>query len=141
MTDSQKLLQVLEEGVPEGDLLPNPHPGETIREGFLEPWGMTPYRLARLVDVPPTRVDQILKGRRAITADTAVRLSRAIGCSPEFWLGLQMQHDLEAAVRRNAEEYRRIHRYRHDGPLLASEEDAPAGEGEERVLAEQAAAS
>src|SRR5688500_11322195 len=81
--------------------LKNPHPGETILEDFLQPWRMTPYRLAKAIGVPYTRVAEILKGRRAITADTALRLSRFLGCSPEFWLRLQMSYDL-LEVRRRA---------------------------------------
>ena len=105
--------------------LRNAHPGEILLEEFLKPWRMTPYRLARLMNVPPTRVDQIIKGRRGITADTAIRLSRAIGCEPRFWLGLQAAHDLEEAEQAGAAEYAGIQRYEHHGPLFLDDEEVP----------------
>lgn len=79
------------------DRLPNVHPGEIIREEYLVPLGLTPYRLAKDLGVPYTRVEAILKGRRAITADTALRLARYFGNSPRFWLNLQAHFDLEEA--------------------------------------------
>lgn len=94
------------------------HPGEIIAEDFLKPWGMTPYRLAKGLGVTPTRAAEILKGKRGITAETALRLSRFLGCSPEFWLGLQAAYDLEVARQRLAGELERIEPYAHDGPIL-----------------------
>lgn len=73
------------------------HPGEILREEFLEPMNLTQYRLARELRVAPIRVSQIIHGKRSITADTALRLSRYFGNSAEFWLGLQMQYDIETA--------------------------------------------
>lgn len=73
------------------------HPGEILREEFLEPLGISAYALARAISVPRNRVTGILHGERAITADTALRLARFFGTSPDFWLGLQMDHDLETA--------------------------------------------
>jgi addiction module HigA family antidote len=93
------------------------HPGEIINEDFLRPWRMTPYRLAKGLGVTPTRVAEILKGKRGITADTALRLSRFLGCSPEFWLGLQASYDLEEASQRLASELERIQPYEHVGPI------------------------
>ncbi len=112
--------------MPDSDRLRNPHPGETILEDFLKPWGMTPYRLAQGMGVAPTRVHQILKGQRAITADTALRLSRFLGCSPEFWLALQSGYDLREARDRLGPALERIERYRHDGPVQLDEADRAA---------------
>ncbi|TVR53000.1 MAG: addiction module antidote protein, HigA family [Spirochaetaceae bacterium] len=74
--------------------LPNITPGEILQEEFLLPMGITAYRLSKDTGMPPTRVSQILKGRRRITADTALRLSRYFGNSAEFWLGIQDEYDL-----------------------------------------------
>lgn len=73
----------------------NIHPGEILNEEFLVPMGISAYRLAKDIDIPQTRVSQILKGRRRITADTALRLSKYFGNSPKFWLGLQDDYDIE----------------------------------------------
>lgn len=83
--------------------LPNIHPGEVLQEEFLLPMGITAYRLAKDIAIPRTRVSQILRGERRITADTALRLSRYFGNSARFWLGLQNDFDLEeeSAVKRN----------------------------------------
>jgi addiction module HigA family antidote len=93
------------------------HPGEIIQEDFLKPWRMTPYRLAKGMGVTPTRVAEILKGKRGITAETALRLSRFLGCSPEFWLGLQASYDLELARQQFAGELEQIEAYEHTGPI------------------------
>jgi len=68
------------------------HPGEILREEFLDPLGITPYRLAKSIGVPLTRVAGILAGRRGITADTALRLGRYFGTSAQFWLNMQTNH-------------------------------------------------
>src|SRR5437899_11715511 len=94
------------------------HPGEIIAEDFLKPWRMTPHRLAKGLGVTPTRVSEILKGKRGLTAETALRLSRFLGCSPEFWLGLQASYDLEEARQRLAAELEQIQPYEHVGPLF-----------------------
>jgi antitoxin HigA-1 len=73
------------------------HPGEILREEFLEPLGMTAYRLAKGTGMTESALGDILHGRRSITAATALRLSRFLGCSPEFWLNLQAAYDLDAA--------------------------------------------
>lgn len=73
------------------------HPGEVLHEEFLKPMGITKYRLAKDIHVPPQRIGDIVKRQRAITADTAMRFARYFKTSPEFWLGLQMQYDLEIA--------------------------------------------
>jgi addiction module HigA family antidote len=75
--------------------LPNVHPGEVLLKEFLEPMGISQNRLARGISVPPRRINEIVLGKRAITADTAVRLGRYFGTSERFWLGLQVDFDLE----------------------------------------------
>lgn len=74
-------------------------PGEVLREEFLAPLGITPYRLAQDIHVQQTRVGEILAGRRAITADTALRLARYFGTTPQLWMNLQVHHDLQIAER------------------------------------------
>ena len=75
--------------------LVNIHPGEILEEEFLKPMGITAYKLSKGIGVPQTRTSQILKGRRRITADTALRLSKYFGTSTKFWLGLQNDYDIE----------------------------------------------
>ena len=79
--------------------LPNIHPGEILLEEFLAPLGISQNALARAAGVPPRRINEIVLGKRGISADTAVRLARAFGTSERFWLGLQADFDLEAAHR------------------------------------------
>jgi addiction module HigA family antidote len=71
------------------------HPGEILLEEFLRPMGISQYRLAKDISVSPRRINEIVHGKRAITADTALRLGRFFGISPQFWLNLQNQYDLE----------------------------------------------
>ena len=73
--------------------VPYPHPGEILVEEFLAPMGITPYRLARTIHVPLTRITAIIAGHRTVTADTGLRLSRAFGLSESFWVGLQADYD------------------------------------------------
>jgi len=75
--------------------LPNIHPGEILKEEFLDPFGISAYRLSKEIKVPQTRISQIIKGKRRITADTALRLSEFFGNSPQFWMGIQNDYDLE----------------------------------------------
>lgn len=75
--------------------LPPIHPGEILREEFLEPMGISQYRLAKDISVPPRRINEIVHGKRSITADTALRLGRFFGMSAQFWLNLQTRYDLE----------------------------------------------
>ena len=79
--------------------LPSVHPGEILREDFLIPIGISIYSLANAIRVPRSRVNDIVLGRRAVTADTALRLGRYFGTSAEFWLTLQARYDLEVADR------------------------------------------
>jgi addiction module HigA family antidote len=71
------------------------HPGEVLLEDFLGPMGLSQYRLAKGISVPPRRINEIVKGKRGITADTALRLGRFFGMSERFWLNLQNRYDLE----------------------------------------------
>ena len=71
------------------------HPGEVLHEEFLKPLGVSQYRLAKEISVPPRRVNEIVHGSRAITADTALRLARYFGTTDRFWLNLQARYDLE----------------------------------------------
>ncbi len=71
------------------------HPGEVLMEEFLSPMGISQYRLAKEINVPPRRINEIVHGIRAITADTALRLSRYFGTSERFWLNLQTRYDIE----------------------------------------------
>lgn len=73
------------------------HPGRVLRREFLEPMGVTPYRLARAIGVPLNRVTAILAGKRSITADTALRLGWAFGVDAQFWVNLQTYHDMDMA--------------------------------------------
>jgi addiction module HigA family antidote len=75
--------------------LKNIHPGEVLREEFLEPLGITAYRLSKDTFIPQTRISEILKGRRRVTADSALRFAKYFGTSAKFWLGLQDDYDLE----------------------------------------------
>ncbi len=75
--------------------LKNIHPGEVLLEEFLIPFGISAYKLAKDIGIPQTRISEILKGNRRITADTALRLSKYFGNSAKFWLGLQDDYDLE----------------------------------------------
>jgi addiction module HigA family antidote len=77
--------------------LPNIHPGEVLLEEFLVPMGISQNALARAAAVPPRRINEIVLGKRSISADTAVRLARVLGTSERFWLGLQADYDLEEA--------------------------------------------
>ena len=87
--------------------LPSIHPGEILREEFLDPLGISQYRLAKDTSVPPRRINEIVRGMRAITADTALRLARYFGTSEHFWLNLQIHYDLEVEKDRLGDRLRR----------------------------------
>ena len=78
--------------------LPPIHPGEMLRIEFLEPLGVSQNRLAREIGVPPRRINQIVHGKRSITADTAIRLSRFFGTTAQFWLNLQSRYELDCII-------------------------------------------
>jgi len=75
--------------------LPPIHPGEILMDEFLVPMGISQYRLAKDISVPPRRINEIVHGKRSVTADTALRLGRFFDMSPQFWLNLQTRYDLE----------------------------------------------
>jgi addiction module HigA family antidote len=77
--------------------VPPIHPGEILLEEYLKPMGLSQYRLAKGISVPPRRINEIVHGTRAITADTALRLARFFGTSERFWMNLQARYDLEVA--------------------------------------------
>jgi addiction module HigA family antidote len=77
--------------------LPPVHPGEVLWEDFMQPLGLSQYRVAKDIGVPALRISQIVRGKRAVTADTAMRLARYFGTSPDVWLRLQARYDLETA--------------------------------------------
>ena len=78
--------------------MPPLHPGEILYEEFLKPMGLSQNQLAIAIKVPPRRINEIVLGKRRITADTALRLARFFNMSPQFWLGLQMDYDLDVAA-------------------------------------------
>jgi addiction module HigA family antidote len=88
--------------------LPNIHPGEVLLEEFLKPMNISAYRLAKETNIPQTRISEITKGKRRVTADTALRLSKFFGTTPQFWLGLQDDYDLEEQQEILADELARI---------------------------------
>jgi antitoxin HigA-1 len=88
--------------------LKNIHPGEVLQEEFLSPMGISAYKLSKDIGIPQTRISQILKGNRRVTADTALRLSKYFGTSAKFWLGLQDDFDLEEEAKYKSEELKAI---------------------------------
>ena len=73
------------------------HPGQVLLKDFIEPLGLTRYRVAKAIGVPQRRIDEVCSGRRAMSADTAIRLGRYLGVEPQLWMNLQSQYDLEIA--------------------------------------------
>ena len=91
--------------------LKNIHPGEILSEEFLIPLNITAYKLAKDIEIPQTRISEILKCRRSITADTALRLSIYFGNSPKFWLGLQDDFDIEEQQKLKSLDFKNIKQY------------------------------
>jgi len=91
--------------------LKNIHPGEVLKEEFLTPLGLSAYRLSKDVGIPQTRVSEIVKGNRRVTADTALRLSKYFGNSAKFWLGLQDDFDIEEEEFNKSKEFQSIDHY------------------------------
>lgn len=109
------------------DRLANVHPGDVLREDYLVPLGMIPYRLAKELGMPQIAVSQILKGERAVTAATALRLERFFGVSAQFWLNLKAAYDLEEAEARMGEALGRIRRFeRFEAPVPDAPTPPPA---------------
>ena len=91
--------------------LRNIHPGEVLEEEFLKPPGISQYRLAKETEIPQTRISEIIKRRRGITPDTALRISKFFGTTPQLWLGLQTDYDLEEEKKRLRHTLKRIQKY------------------------------
>ena len=91
--------------------LKNIHPGEVLHEEFLIPLGLSAYRLSKDIGIPQTRVSEILKGNRRITADTSLRLSKYFGNSAKFWLGLQDDFDIEEEIKIKSKEFQLIEHF------------------------------
>ncbi|MFZ1320890.1 MAG: HigA family addiction module antitoxin [Ignavibacteria bacterium] len=91
--------------------LKNIHPGEILLEEFLEPLEITPYRISKEIGISQTRISEIIKGNRSITADTALRFSKYFGNSPGFWLGLQTDYDIEEGLLQKQTELNKIKQY------------------------------
>lgn len=96
--------------------LSNVHPGEVLNEEFLKPLQISAYRLSKDINIPQTRISEIIKGRRRITADTALRLSKYFGISPKFWLGLQDDFDIEEEQNQIIEELNNIEKVKINVP-------------------------
>lgn len=90
------------------DAIPNPTPGDVLLLDFIEPMGLSQNGLARAIGVPPRRINEVVLGKRSITADTDLRLARYFGLSDGFWLGLQADHDLMHQRRKIAAQLERI---------------------------------
>ena len=88
--------------------LANIHPGEVLKEEFLDPMKISAYRLSKDTGIPQTRVSEIIRGRRRVTADTALRLGKYFGTSAKFWLGLQDDFDLEEEQKAKEQEIEKI---------------------------------
>ena len=99
--------------------LPPIHPGEVLREEFLEPMQLSPYAVARAYGVPRTRIERLAREETPVTADTALRLGRYFGTTPAFWMGMQAQYDLEHAQDETAADLNRIE------PVKRRADDAP----------------
>ena len=95
-------------------LYPPIHPGEVLMEDFIEGFGITQHKLAVSIGVPPRRINEIVHGKRAITADTALRLGRYFGVEAQFWLNLQSRYEIELAQERDADQFDAIQ------PLVAA---------------------
>lgn len=89
------------------------HPGEVLLEDFIEGFGITQHRLAVAIGVPPRRINEIVHGKRAITADTALRLGTYFGVDPQFWLNLQTRYDLEVGLDAIADHLKQIEPLQH----------------------------
>jgi antitoxin HigA-1 len=98
--------------------IPPVHPGEILQEEFLTPLGISQYRLAKAASVPPRRINEIVRGKRAVTADTALRLARFFSTSERFWLNLQARYDLEV------EKDRLGHRLEREVEVLSPDQSA-----------------
>ena len=97
--------------------LKNIHPGEVLQEEFLGPIGISVYRLAKETGLSQTRLGQIIRGQRNITAETAIKIGRFLDTGPEFWMNLQALYDIEEAEKRHGREVKAIHPYSPAGAV------------------------
>lgn len=88
--------------------MPPLHPGEVLREEFMAPMKLSAYRIAKSIDVPPNRIQEIVRKNKGISTDTALRLGKLFGTTPMFWLNLQSRHDLEVELSQKAKEIEAI---------------------------------
>ena len=95
--------------------LKNIHPGEVLQEEFLAPMGISVYRLAKETGLSQTRLGQIIRGERNVTAETAIKIGRFLSTGPEFWMNLQALYDIEEAERTHGREVQAIHPYSSAG--------------------------
>lgn len=93
------------------DKIPNIHPGEILLEDFLKPMGITPYRLAKETHIDQTRISEIVREKRGISIDTALRFAKFFGNSPEFWINIQNHYDLEEKRESMSGELKRIRQF------------------------------
>ena len=103
--------KMLESQIITDEKLPNAHPGEILKEDFLNAMNISAYRLAKEINVPETSISEIIPGKRSITADTAIRFSKFFGTTAEFWLNLQNLYDLEEENNNHAREFETIKMY------------------------------
>lgn len=106
------------------------HPGEILKEEFLDPMGMSQSQLAEKAGLPSMRISEIIRGRRGITADTALCLAEAFGTSPEFWLTLQLRYDLDLARLNRSKAPDRANRAKGERPRKAKPQEFASAEPE-----------
>jgi len=94
------------------------HPGEILQEDFLIPMNISAYKLAKETFLDQTRISEIIRGKRSISIDTALRLSKFFGTTPEFWINIQIQYDMENKKEEIASELKKIHTIQFDGTNL-----------------------
>ena len=105
---------MLESQIITDEKLPNIHPGKVLKEEFLSPMNVSAYRLAKEINVPETRISEIIRGKRSITANTAIRFSKFFGTTAEFWLNLQNLYDLEKEENNHSSEFEKIKTYAYE---------------------------
>ena len=105
---------MLESQIITDEKLPNIHPSEVLKEEFLSPRNVSAYRLAKEINVQETRISEIIRGKRSITANTAIRFSKFFGTTAEFWLNLQNLYDLEKEENNHASEFEKIKTYAYE---------------------------
>ena len=99
--------------------IPNIYPGEILLEDFLKPMGISAYKLAKETNINQTRISEIIKGKRSITVDTALRFSKFFGNSAEFWINIQTHYDLEEKKEEMKQELKKIVKYKINHNTLA----------------------